>query len=169
MAKPTSALERMREICLSLPDTKETPTWGSPHFRVGEKIFAGCGEEKGKGSIGFKLEMAHAAEIVSRPGFSRAPYVGHKGWVSLDVASISDWGEVRELVHESYRLIAPKRSLAKLSPTTKPPHPLASKRPAKRSAGAGAVKKVAEKKAAKTAASMKKKAASKKKKGPRSR
>ena len=67
MAKPPSALERMREICLSLPDTKETPTWGSPHFRVGDKIFAGCGEEKGKGSIGFKLEMAHAAEIVSRP------------------------------------------------------------------------------------------------------
>ena len=28
-------LERLREICLALPDTKETLTWGSPYFRVG--------------------------------------------------------------------------------------------------------------------------------------
>lgn len=128
MAKASSALERMREICLSLPDTKETPTWGSPHFRVGEKIFAGCGEHQGKGSIGFKLEMAHAAAIVERPGFTRAPYVGHKGWVSLDTDSVRDWDEVRALVHESYRLIAPKKSLAKLSPSAKTPHPPTSKR-----------------------------------------
>ncbi len=32
----------MRKICLSLPDTKETLTWGEPHFRVGDKIFAGA-------------------------------------------------------------------------------------------------------------------------------
>ena len=134
MAKASNALERMREICLSLPDTKETPTWGSPHFRVGEKIFAGCGEHQGKGSIGFKLEMAHAAAIVERPGFTRAPYVGHKGWVSLDVNGVDDWDEVRALVHESYRLIAPKKSLAKLSPPTKAPHPPASKRLTKKAA-----------------------------------
>ncbi|MEO2016269.1 MAG: DUF1801 domain-containing protein [Fuerstiella sp.] len=30
-------LERLRGICLSLPKTKETLTWGKPHFRVGEK------------------------------------------------------------------------------------------------------------------------------------
>jgi predicted DNA-binding protein (MmcQ/YjbR family) len=134
MAKASNALERMREICLSLPDTKETPTWGSPHFRVGEKIFAGCGEHQGKGSIGFKLEMLHAAAIVERPGFTRAPYVGHKGWVSLDVDNVEDWDEVRALVHESYRLIAPKKSLAKLSPPTKTPHPPASERPTKKAA-----------------------------------
>jgi predicted DNA-binding protein (MmcQ/YjbR family) len=122
MAKVSDALDRMREICLSLPDTKETPTWGSPHFRVGEKIFAGYGEHQGKASIGFKLEMAHAADIVGRPGFTRAPYVGHKGWVSLDLDGIDDWSEVRRLVHESYRLIAPKKSLAKLSASTKAPH-----------------------------------------------
>jgi predicted DNA-binding protein (MmcQ/YjbR family) len=131
----------MRQICLSLPDTKETPTWGSPHFRVGEKIFAGCGEEKGKGSIGFKLEMSHAADIVARPGFTRAPYVGHKGWVSLDIDSVSDWDEVRDLVLESYRLIAPKRSLAKLSAKTKPPHPPASKRLAKKAPSKKTAKK----------------------------
>ncbi len=29
--------DRLRAVCLALPDTKETLTWGEPHFRVGEK------------------------------------------------------------------------------------------------------------------------------------
>jgi predicted DNA-binding protein (MmcQ/YjbR family) len=76
--KGRSVLDNMREICLALPDTKETLIWGQPHFRVGEKIFAGCGDEKGRG--------------------------------------VHDWNEVRPLILESYRLIAPKRTLAKLGP-----------------------------------------------------
>lgn len=106
----------MREICLTLPDTRETPTWGQPHFRVGEKIFAGLGLEKGVVSAGFKLEMDHADAMVRRPGFSRAPYVGHKGWVSVDVEVMTDWDELRALIFESYRLIAPKKTLARWQP-----------------------------------------------------
>ncbi|HYU42077.1 MAG TPA: hypothetical protein VEQ84_07995 [Vicinamibacteria bacterium] len=71
--KGRCVLDNTREICLALPDTKETLTWGQPHFRV-----------------------------------SRAPYVGHKGWVSMDARGVDDWDEVRPLVLESYRLIAPK-------------------------------------------------------------
>jgi predicted DNA-binding protein (MmcQ/YjbR family) len=104
----------MRKICLALPDTKETLTWGQPHFRVLDKIFAGCGEEKGVLTLGFKLEMDHADLVVQDERFHRAPYVGHKGWVSMDAAGVRDWEEVKALVHESYRLIAPKKSLAKL-------------------------------------------------------
>ena len=40
----TDPLERVREICLALPDTRETLTWDSPYFRVGDKIFAGYGD-----------------------------------------------------------------------------------------------------------------------------
>ena len=114
MAKADTVLEKMREICLSLPDTKETLTWGEPHFRVGLKIFAGCGLEKGRLTIGFKLEMDHADAVVQDPRFHRAPYVGHKGWVSMDAATVRSWKEVRMLVLESYRLIAPRKTLAKL-------------------------------------------------------
>lgn len=114
MAKSDPVLTKMREICLSLPDTKETLTWGQPHFRVGEKIFSGYGEEKGKPVIGFKLEMEHADEVIKDPRFWRAPYVGHKGWVSMDASTVRDWDEVRPYILESYRLIAPKKSWAKL-------------------------------------------------------
>ena len=114
MAKIDALLTKVRKICLSLPDTKETMTWGKPHFRVGDKIFCGYGEEKGKPVIGFKLEMGHADVVINDPRFWRAPYVGHAGWVSMDVASVKDWDEVREMILESYRLIAPKKTLAKL-------------------------------------------------------
>jgi predicted DNA-binding protein (MmcQ/YjbR family) len=116
--RPGTVLAKMRKICLALPDTKETLTWGEPHFRVGEKIFAGCGLEKGTLSIGFKLEMDHADLVIQDPRFRRAPYVGHKGWVSMNAAGVRDWEEVRALVLESYRLIAPKRTLAKLVAAT---------------------------------------------------
>jgi predicted DNA-binding protein (MmcQ/YjbR family) len=83
---------------------------------VGDKIFGGMGEhDDGKVSIGFKLEMEHADALVSSdPRFTRAKYVGHKGWVDMDVSAVENWDEIKTLVGESYRLIAPKRSLAKL-------------------------------------------------------
>jgi predicted DNA-binding protein (MmcQ/YjbR family) len=112
--KTGSPLDHMRAICLALPETKETLTWGQPHFRVGEKIFAGCGDEKGRAVIGFKLDMDHADAVIQDPRFWRAPYVGHKGWVSMDATLVDDWGEVRELILESYRLIAPKKTVARM-------------------------------------------------------
>jgi predicted DNA-binding protein (MmcQ/YjbR family) len=101
-------LSEMRRICLSLPEATETMTWGQPHFRVRGKIFAGIGDHGGIENIGFKLEREHADAVIQDPRFYRAPYVGAHGWVSMCVEGIRDWGEVRALLLESYRLIAPK-------------------------------------------------------------
>lgn len=110
-AKPApadpKALENLRAICLSLPNTRETLSWGSPHFRVGDKIFCGFGEEKGRLAIGFKLEMDHADAVIQDPRFWRAPYVGRYGWVSMGVTPKMNWKHVKAFVAESYRLIAP--------------------------------------------------------------
>ena len=131
MAK--TPLAKLQEICLSLPDTKETLTWGKPHFRVGDKIFAGFDIESGRPTAGFKLEMDHADMILGDPRFSRAPYVGHKGWVQMDLSSVRHWDEVRMLIHESYRLIAPKKSQAKLAASALAP-PNLRDQPARRAA-----------------------------------
>ncbi len=104
----SSPLNEMRRICLGLPEATETMTWGQPHFRVRGKIFAGFGDHGGTESIGFKLEREHADAAIQDPRFTRAPYVGQHGWISMDVKGVRDWGEVRALVLESYRLIAPK-------------------------------------------------------------
>lgn len=131
MTSSGEVLARMRAICLSLPDTKETLTWGEPHFRVFDKIFAGCGTEKQRLSIGCKLKKEHQAAIVKRPGFSIAPYVGRHGWISIDAAVFADWDEIEELIRISYRLIAPKKSLAKLDAVRTQPA-AARKKPQKR-------------------------------------
>ena len=122
----SSPLNEMRRICLGLPEATETMTWGQPHFRVRGKIFAGFGDHGGTESIGFKLEREHADAAIQDPRFTRAPYVGQHGWISMDVKGVRDWGEVRALVLESYRLIAPKALWAvvqggKASPAAKAP------------------------------------------------
>jgi predicted DNA-binding protein (MmcQ/YjbR family) len=114
MPKADPVLKRLREICLALPEATETMTWGQPHFRVRNKIFAGYDDESGKGSIDFKLTMDHAADVLERPGFSPAPYVGHKGWVSVEARPDLDWDELRQMIRESFRLIAPKRLAAQM-------------------------------------------------------
>ncbi len=108
-ASSQTALKNVRKICLELPETTETMTWGNPHFRVKDKIFCGFNDEKGESKIGFKLEMGHAQAIIQDPRFCPAPYVGHKGWVSMTLEKTQDWQEVRKLVRESYYLIAPKK------------------------------------------------------------
>ena len=89
-------------------------TWGSPHFRVGDKIFCGFDAVNGKQVLGVKLGLSHARSVVSEPRFWPAPYVGKHGWVSMDVTQRKSWVEVSALIRESYGLIAPKASLAKL-------------------------------------------------------
>ncbi len=136
MTKPDPVLDRIKEIVFALPQTKLTMTWGQPHFRVGDKIFCGYGEDGGKGVLSFKLPTAEAAAQVKKPGFRKAPYVGHKGWVSMDAAIIRDWSEVQAFIIQSYRLIAPKKlvtSLGAMTPSAKPSAKPGAKPSAKRS------------------------------------
>jgi len=107
-APSKDVLKKLRAICLALPDTRETLSWGSPHFRVGDKIFCGIGDEKGRLAIGFKLEMDHADALIQDPRFWRAPFVGRYGWVSMGVTPKMNWRQLKAFVEESYRLIAPR-------------------------------------------------------------
>ena len=109
-----AAFAKISSLCLALPDTKLTMTWGSPHFRVADKIFCGFGSDDGKQVMGVKLAMSHAQALVEQARFWPSPYVGKHGWVSMDVTQRKSWDEVAALIRESYQLIAPKAALAKL-------------------------------------------------------
>lgn len=114
MARTDPVLENLRRICLSLPDTVESTGMGKPHFLVNEHIFAGCADEQGRSVVSFKLQMGRARAVVRDRRFRPAPYVGHKGWVSMDMSGKIDWGELESMILESYRLVAPKESVARL-------------------------------------------------------
>ena len=105
-------LGKLQTICLALPNTKETLTWGKPHFRVGEKIFCGCSEDQGGPRIGLKMESYESELMMKLPGIEKAPYSRKgDGWVSIDPGVFDDWDEIERLLVGSYRLIAPKRTV----------------------------------------------------------
>ncbi|WP_394827782.1 MmcQ/YjbR family DNA-binding protein [Pendulispora albinea] len=112
-------LERLRSICLALPEATEKEAWGDPTWRVRDRIFAmqKGNFEGGRPSVWLKAPDGAQRMLVSaRPEvIFIPPYVGHKGWIGvyLDGKSI-DWGELAALIEDSYRLIAPKRIAASL-------------------------------------------------------
>jgi hypothetical protein len=109
------AMDRLRAICLALPEAVEKAAWGDPTFRVRDKIFAM--EKRGDGRISLWCKAPAGSQMVlvgaDPERFFVPPYVGHKGWVGVRLDHGPDWNEVALLVRRSYRLIAPK-SLAAL-------------------------------------------------------
>lgn len=116
MDGPAEPIQRFRAICLELPEATEIETWGHPTFRVKDKIFASAGAEGGQWSFGMKTTHEMQAGLVeSDPRFTVAAYVGKHGWVSMRVDEDIDWNQVRALVVESYRMIAPKTLAARVN------------------------------------------------------
>jgi predicted DNA-binding protein (MmcQ/YjbR family) len=115
---PRQPIDRLRDICLALPEGEEKEAWGDPTFRVRGKIFAMEKRGDGRVSLWCKAELGSQMVLVGADPkrFFVPPYVGHKGWVGMRLDDNPDWDEVIELVKRSYRLIAPKRLAALLTP-----------------------------------------------------
>jgi predicted DNA-binding protein (MmcQ/YjbR family) len=111
---PAAIVSRLRRICLALPDTGETVTFGHPTFRAGKKIFAVFENYRGEDTICFKATHEDQTLLVLDPRFFVAPYIGAHGWTSMRVANGVDWAELTELLRESYRLVATRKMVAAL-------------------------------------------------------
>ena len=109
-------IDRLRKICLALPEAEEKEAWGDPTFRVRDKIFAM--EKRGDGRVSIWCKAPPGSQMVlvgaDPDRFFVPPYVGHKGWVGVRLDNDPDWDEVAEIVRRSYRLTAPKKLVALL-------------------------------------------------------
>lgn len=114
MAK--SPADRLRAICLALPEAMEKEAWGDPTFRVRDRIFAMFKQGDGRPSLWCKALPGSQTVLVGADPerFFVPPYVGHRGWVGMRLDRRPDWNEVAELVRRSYRLTAPKRLAGRL-------------------------------------------------------
>lgn len=146
MATPDEALAKMREICLSLPNTREGDHFGEAAFYVSGKLFATCGAKSAVCQIIFGLEPAHAAALVRRDR-RYTPYPRDKRGVVVDAADVQSWGEVEGFLRESYELQKPK---------PKPPPPAPKKREASSKKKSVPSKKRAKKSGAKKSAAKRK-------------
>ena len=109
--------ESTQELALALPETEERDHFGSPSFCVKGKIFAQLSPPKSEEMRALvKLSAANQAALaMSAPDtFSPAPHWGHHGWTYIQLATV-EASLLRELLFQSWQLVAPKKLVAQAS------------------------------------------------------
>lgn len=112
-----AALERLRAVCLALPEVEERLSHGEPTWFVrGKRTFAMfCDHHHGL-RLGFWCPAAEGVQelrVEEDPDtFYRPPYVGVRGWLGVNLDDDPDWDDVEELVHAAYVKVAPKKLAA---------------------------------------------------------
>jgi predicted DNA-binding protein (MmcQ/YjbR family) len=103
-----------RKICLAPPDTSEGLQFGQPVWRAGKKVFARayCYDEERR--VAFWVGVHAQLLMTDDPRYSIPPYMGHNGWVAIDVSRKLNERELQPLALGSYRHFALKKMLAKL-------------------------------------------------------
>jgi hypothetical protein len=118
MSRRSAPLPRIRAICLALPEVVEKPFGDhtAPAFRVRDKFFVMVDEDGSTMNVKAPKGVQGILVASDPERFFVPRYVGHIGWVGvrLDLAAEADWGEVAEMIVESYCLIAPKRLAAQV-------------------------------------------------------
>ena len=113
-----TALDSIREYCLSLPAVTENIQWEDVLlFRVGGKIFVMVNlNPAAQDRIAFKCDAEIFADLLEREGARPAGYVGRFQWIGLRDFNVLPAAELRELIRASYELVKAKLPKKKPAP-----------------------------------------------------
>jgi hypothetical protein len=116
-ARAKATLQRVRRICLALPNATEKIAWGAPTFRVRNKLFVMfVNNHHGDGRVAIWCHAPPGAQqtlVTAEPRhYFVPPYVGPGGWLGVRLDQGIDWSIVASLIAEAYAQVAPKRFLA---------------------------------------------------------
>ncbi|PXY32616.1 phosphoribosylglycinamide formyltransferase [Prauserella muralis] len=119
MAGGSGPLDRVRALCLALPETTERLSHGEPTWFVrGRRTFVMYAERHHDDRVAFWCAAppgAQEALVAEAPGrFFVPPYVGHRGWLGVWLDVPVDWAEITEIITDAYCVVAPKRLTAGL-------------------------------------------------------
>jgi hypothetical protein len=115
-------VDRLRAICLALPEMSERLSHGEPTWFVGGKKTVAMLDDHHHGAdhLAFWCPAAPGVQdemVALEPErFFRPPYVGPRGWLGVRIDRTPDWDEVEAIVADAYRLVAPKRLAALVPP-----------------------------------------------------
>ena len=105
--------DRVRAICLGLPEATEKLSHGAPAFFIRKQfamLWPNGHHEHGFPHLWCAAEPgAQQALAATSDRYFRPPYVGHRGWIGVRLDGDVPWDEVTELLHDAYRLVAPAR------------------------------------------------------------
>jgi len=108
-------LERLRRICLSLPETSERPSHGAPTFFVREKraflMVLQNHHSDGRFAIWCAAPDGIQRTLVEADPerFFVPPYVGHRGWLGVRLDRGLDWDELAGIAEDAYAEVAPAK------------------------------------------------------------
>jgi hypothetical protein len=123
MSKADKALERVRAICLALPEVVERPSHSAPTFFVRDKksivMFHDDHHGDGRLAIWCAAPPGLQGELVGEEPdrFFIPAYVGHRGWIGVRLDRDVDWPEIAGIVEDAYRQVAPKTLIKQLDET----------------------------------------------------
>lgn len=107
------SLDRLRALCLALPEVTERLSHGEPTWFVqGKRVFVTFADHHHDDRVGFWCAAPDGAQgTVVEDDAERyfvPPYVGGRGWlgVRLDVPDV-DWDRIEAIVEDAYRVVAP--------------------------------------------------------------
>jgi hypothetical protein len=116
-----SELERVRELCLALPEVTERLSHGSPTWFVRDKktFVMYHDDHHGDGRLAVWLAapagMQEALVAGEPEHYFRPPYVGYRGWVGVHLNRGLDWNEIAGAIEDAYAMVAPKSLVERVS------------------------------------------------------
>jgi predicted DNA-binding protein (MmcQ/YjbR family) len=120
-AKDAALAERLRKICLALPEANERVSHGEPTWFAGKgKVFAMLdNHHHGSAHLSAWLPMLPGVQqslLRADPQrFFKPPYVGAKGWIGVVLDTAPDWKQVKQLVRDAYGFVASAKLRAELA------------------------------------------------------
>ena len=114
---PERVLERLRTICLGLPETTERLSHGAPTFFVrGKRAFLMVlTNHHGDGRFAVWCAAPEGMQqmlVETDPErFFVPPYVGHRGWLGVRLDRGLHWDELEGIVEDAFASVAPKSLL----------------------------------------------------------
>ena len=117
---PAESLEKLRRLCLALPETSERMSHGHETWFVRDKNhFASYHNPAHDDRVAMWCAAPPGAQEVlvgaDPKRFFRPKYVGHPGWLGIYLDVPQEWDQIADLVREAYCEIAPKRLVAMLA------------------------------------------------------
>jgi len=125
----------IRALCLSFPGATETIQWGNERvFKVGGKMFAVIGAERGADAMSFKASDESFRLLTDLPGLGPAPYLARAQWVKLaPLAALPD-ADLAAYLRRAYEIVAGRLPRKTREALAAPKNRTASaRRPARRS------------------------------------
>ena len=107
----SSPFDRVRRLCLALPETNERVSHGAPNFFIRDKrsFVSYMDDHHGDGRLA--LWCASSSDVQRMLASSRSeqffvpPYVAHLGWLGVRLDRDLDWDEIAGVIADAHAIV----------------------------------------------------------------